>query len=156
MHIPQLLLSALLGTVFPAGGGTPPTDRTAVVTSYCSRCSGPVDAVGIPLRPGTVAADTHLHIGSAPSGALHVNGRRWRWYWLGDRIQFGPPLSCTLIVRDTGDSIRGRDRFDLCRGTVATCACNAWGKRRVQYRALAAKGAQHSGLHQRRPGGPRP
>lgn len=154
MHIPQLLLSALLGTVLPAGNGTPPPYRTATVTSYCSQCSGPVDAVGIPLRTGIAAADTHLHRGKAPSGALHVNGDRWRWYWHGDTIQFGAPLNCTLVVRDTGDSIRGRGRFDVCRGTVTACTCDAWGRQCVQYRALAAQSAQHSGLHQRKPGGP--
>jgi 3D (Asp-Asp-Asp) domain-containing protein len=126
------LTAVLMATLSPPAA--PPPMRTATVTAYCSRCSGGVDQCGVPLRTGTVAADTWLHRGAAPAGALHAHDGRWRWYWVGDRVRFGAPLNATLTVRDCGGAIRGRDRFDLCLGNRH--GCPQWGRRHVAYRVV--------------------
>ena len=116
-----MIAAAIVAAVLSA----PParaTDETriATVTAYCSRCSLPKDRTGRRLQTGIVSADLRYHP-------------------MGQRIEFGWPLNRTLVVRDIGGKIRGRDRFDLCRGTVDVCTCGDWGRRRVRYRVVSGQ-----------------
>ena len=82
--------------------GIPHPSRTAIVTAYCSACSGSIGCRDNRLRVGDCAADP-------------------RWHKYGERIWiegFG-----VLTVRDTGGDIKGRDRFDVYLGSVRHCRC---------------------------------
>lgn len=97
----------------------PPTvTRTAVCTSYCSKCSGSVTYSGRQLTAGMCAADL-------------------RYHKLGTRIRFGPPVNRTLTVEDKGGMVKGRDRFDVAQGIVGKCGCLKFGRRRVAYRVVS-------------------
>lgn len=79
-----------------------PQSGTAVVTAYCSDCSGSTGCRGQRLRVGDVAADPRYH----PYGSrVRIDG-------------FG-----VLTVRDVGGAIKGAHRFDVYRGVFAECQC---------------------------------
>ncbi len=104
--------------------------HTATMTSYCSACHDwPVleTATERGLHPHCAAADrSYWRI------APHSQRRAVIWADIPDA--WGGPRLITL--NDTGGAIRGPHRFDICRGTVSTCRCNAWGRRHITYIAL--------------------
>ena len=119
MPLPPLLLAVLLvGWQSPAAAApTPP--RTAVVTAYCARCSGPTGCRDNALQVGDCAADPTYH----PYGSQ---------IWLQG---FG-----VLTVRDRGRKIRGPARFDVYLGGPKQCSCDGTvGRVRRRYRVVAGR-----------------
>lgn len=104
----------------------------ATVTSYCSACHDwPVLETSTErgLHPYCAAADPKYWI-------IRAHKQRAGVIWLDLPAPHGPRL---ITLNDCGGAIKGRDRFDWCRGNVSRCTCNDWGKRPVYYVALRGR-----------------
>lgn len=109
-----------------------PEIRCATVTSYCSACHDwPVLETSTErgLHPYCAAADPKYWTIKAHKQHAGV-------IWLDLPYPHGPRL---ITLNDVGGAIKGRDRFDWCRGNVSRCTCNGWGKRPVYYIALRGR-----------------
>lgn len=79
-----------------------PQSGVAIVTGYCSACSGSIGLHDRTLRVGQCAADLRYH----PEGSrVWIEGHG------------------TLTVRDVGGAIKGPNRFDVYQGTRSRCTC---------------------------------
>jgi 3D (Asp-Asp-Asp) domain-containing protein len=89
---------------------------TAKCTTYCEKCpdgGGTRTRWGTRIRRGIVAADP-------------------RYWGPGSVVYIGPPVDEILIVEDTGSSVRGPHRFDVCV-TGHHALCRQWGTFKTAY-----------------------
>lgn len=107
--------------------------RQAVVTSYCTACHD------WPVLETSTERGLHPHCAAADPRYWTIRPHKQRAgvIWLDLPAAAGGPRLITL--NDVGGAIKGRDRFDWCRGNVSRCTCNGWGKRPVYYIALRGR-----------------